>query len=409
LVLSGCRARSRAQRTSTHQPAASAHASDAAPRVSAARPAVSRTDAGARPVHPGTPVEIGAAARLAGVTDGVLIRTTADDLVRVALDHAKPGEQLNDEQATSAIPAPTTTRGSRAYWISHGRLVRRAFSPSATGIANAGPLEVIAKDAYDATRAAARTVDARRPRDLVAYIASPGNPQADRRARVWVEDGDPPDASRDVGRAFDLSDEGAGASSVALAGTSTHLWAVSLDARIAMSPVHARTIDFGDGRAMHFGTDVVVFVGEAEPAHTEIDLAVSAGEPLALLPLPRDAGGFGIAAIAFGREPRLDSPAVWTMFPNGLKPALIAVGRLCGAEWVAYPRPTEPAPKAPHTLVMAPIDGLALGEEVAVATAMRFTSLAFAPASPEAPAKHGAGWLAWSADGRSFACTLRCP
>jgi len=356
------------------------------------------------------PIDLGPAAQLAAGTDGVLIRTKTDHLVWTAfeLPKGRPPAEPIDAEAISTIPAPAITRGSRAYWVSHGRLVRRDFSRSAPGQAASGPLQVLTSDAYDATRVAARTITAGVSRDLVAYIARPLSSRGDRRARIWVENAaEPPDAGGG-GRSFDLSDEGSGASSVALAGSATRTWAVTFDARVAMSPVHVRTIDFVDGDTMRLGQDVVVFVGEAESSHTEIEVVISNEEPIALAALPRDAGSFGLALIAFGREPILDSPAAWTMYPNGIKPALVAVGHLCGGDWIAYARPTESTPGAPSILALAPLEGVALGAELTVAEAVRFTSLAFAPSPDEATAKRKAGWLAWSADGASRACALRC-
>jgi hypothetical protein len=414
--LSGCRRQVQAQRTDGGSTPARRAVSDASPSDAAlelTRPDahVRIADAGARRLRLDTPIDIGPAVRLTAISDGALIRTKADDLVWLAFERPKerPPTEAIDPEVISAIPAPAITRGSRAYWVSGGRLVRRCFSRTADGQANAGPLEVLANDAQDVTRVAARTVDGAPPRDLVSYIARPTTARGDRRARIWVENASEGDASGEAGRSFVLSDEGAGASSVALAGVGTRTWAVSLDARIAMSPLHARTIDLVDRNAMKFGEDVVVFVGEAEAAHTETDLAISDGEPVAFVPLPKDAGGFGLASVAFGREPRLDSQAVWTMYPNGLKLPLFAVGHLCGEQWVAYVRPTEATPKAPSILVVAPLDGFALGPEVAVVTAMRFTSLAFAPGDDGAPpSRRKAGWLAWSADGRTLACSMRC-
>jgi hypothetical protein len=415
LLLSGCRDRSRLRRAN-HNLAApepvmlDGAARDATLEVAPPEAPPRRSDAGTPRVRLDAPIDIGPSAQLAATSDGVLIRTKADDLVWSAFERRKdqPPPASIDAEATSTIPAPAIARESRAYWISHGRLVRRNFSRNASGQANAGPLEVLASDAYDATRVAVRTVDTGTARDLVAYIARPIRPRGDRHARLWVENTTEKDAGEAAGRSFDLSEEGSGASSVALAGIGTRTWAVSLDARVVMSPVHARAIDLIDGNAIRYGQDVVVFVGDAQAAHTDIGLVISGGEPVALFPLPKDVEGFGLARVAVGREPRLDSPAVWTMFPNGVDPALFAVRHLCGNEWVAYVRPTEATANAPSLLVLAPLDGVALGPEIPVATVMHFTSLAFAAGEDMPAAKRKAGWLAWSADGRSWACALRC-
>ena len=368
-------------------------------------------DAGAPPLRFDNLVDLGVAKSLVAIPTGVLLRTKIDELIFRPFERPKreTDAAVVDEEFLSVLPAPVIARGSRAYWISKGRLVRRTFREEAGKVLIA-PLEELMPDAYDATRAAVWTVNTLQARDLVAYIARPTVPHGDRQARLWVEGGE--EREWTGGQAYDLSDEAAGASSVALTGDDGRVWAVSLDARAAMCPVHVSAIELSDRGPPQMSTDVVVFVGEPQPSHTEIAATLVEDEPLALVPLPRYSGGFGLAVVSFGRDPTLDSPASWTPYPNGLDRALTIVFEACEHKWVAYVRPREVAPGADRVLVVAPLEnrGTSLGQETVVGEARRFLSLTFAAAEGvDHGRKPKAGWLAWSADGNAWARALRCP
>jgi hypothetical protein len=324
------------------------------------------------------PIEIGPAGATAAASGGAVYRTKDDDLLIAPLGRA--GKSPADlEGAAIAFDPPAITANGHAYFISRGRLVRRSLVPSV------GPLETLASDAHDGTLVAAHAAGAR---DVAAYISRPASAKADRRARLWVEG---------QARTYDLSEEGAGASSVALAGAGGRVWAVSLDERTAMSPLHARTVDVPDTGAPRIGPDVVVWVGPSCEAHTEIAMALPGGDPVVLAPLPKDMTSFGLAAIPIGREPHMDSVARYKPYPNGLDPAPVAAAQACGRGWVAYVRPKAAAVGSPSVLVVAPLEGGAVGDEITVAEASRITSGSFA-----------GGTVVWWADGRSWARASRC-
>jgi hypothetical protein len=340
--------------------------------------AAAPTDGGAsRSIRFEKPIEVGPAGATAAPSGGVVYRTKGDDLVMVPIGRAaKPPADL--ESAEIAFDPPAMT-ASRAYFISRGRLVSRSLAPAV------GPIETLASDALDGTYVAAASAGAR---DVVAYIARPAAAKADRRARLWVHG---------EARTYDLSEEGAGASGVALAGAAGRVWAVSFDERTAMSPLHVRTVDVPDSGPPRLGHDVVAWVGPACEVHTEIAMAAPGGDPVVLAPLPDGSAGFGLATIPIGREPHMDSVARYTRYPNGLDPAPVAAAELCGRAWVAYVRPKAAAPGSPNVLAVAPIEGGGLGDEIALAEAPRITSVSFA-----------GGTLVWWADGRSWARTARC-
>jgi hypothetical protein len=355
-------------------------------------------DAGAWGLRLGKMLELGRASSLTATARGIVFRTKTDELVALALEPGvAPPSSSAMSAPPSAAPAPAITRDARAYFISRGRLVRQSITWMGSKIAEPGgpaTLETLAADAVDGTYVAATVAgsDAAHLRDVVAYIARPSSPTGDRRARLWIE----------PGASFDLSSDGAGATSVGVVATGSRVSAGSIDARSAMSPVHARTIDLPDQGPPKFGPDVVVFVGPPPESHTEITLAAAGDGFLALIPFPRDTRSFGLAAIGIGSEPRMDAPVHWIDYPNGIDPAPVASARFCGRTWIAYARPAEATPHALGVLALAPVDGSAPAGEIPVTDGdgMFIVSLA-------ARADSGA-WLAWVANGKSWARDLRC-
>jgi len=327
------------------------------------------------------PIDVGPAGGTAAAPGVVVFRTKDDDLVLARLDRSgKVSADRNLEDLTLALGPPAVTPRSRAYWISNGRLLRRAFAPSV------GPLETLSSDAHDGTLVAAAT--AAGARDVAAYVARPVSAKADRRARLWVEG---------EARTRDLSEEGAGASGVALAGAGGRVWAATLDERTAMSPLHARTVDLESAGPPRLGADVVVWIGPSCEAHAEIAMALSGGEPVVLAPLPKDATTFGLFAIPIGREPHMDSAARFTTYPNGLDPAPVAAAEVCGKTYVAYVRPKAAAPGAVGVLAVAEVRDGAVGDETIAAEASRISAVSL-----------GGGTLVWWADGRTWARAARC-
>jgi len=130
---------------------------------------------------------------------------------------------------------------THAYWVSKGRVVRRALS--------GGDLEVLSSDARDGTRVAVAG-----PPDVVAYITQPVGKQ-DSLARLRLPDG----------RKLDLTPEGAAASSVSLTRAGEDIIVSYIDGRSGMTPVHARKLRTKSGA---LDPDVVVWVSGATQGMT---------------------------------------------------------------------------------------------------------------------------------------------
>ena len=332
-------------------------------------------DAGTAPISVGAASEIGPAGPVSAGPDGVVLLTKDD---RLLLSRATAGKfKPVDEPASglAALGRGPALSGSAAYWISRGRLVRSKFS--------GGPVETLAEGARDGSRVAAISL---RSTELVAYLTKPDS-EGTARAKLWLEGG----------RSLDLTPEGAGASSVALAETPDGALAVSIDGRSGMTPVHARRVRV-NGKDVTLAPDVVSWV--AGPAHTftEVFAGFDDNGGWAFLPVERDATHFGLASIELGKEPAMDASVEFLDYPNGLNLAPVAATTLCGRTFVAFVRPKQPEPGSPQELVLSEA---ATGARAGVADALGFASVSLSPAA-------GGGTIAYVADRKTFAHPLTC-
>ena len=349
------------------------------------------------------PVDLGPPGSVAAVANGALFRARGDELVALIASAStgqiarRVGKNETDaggeESLASRAPPPAPTRTGYAYWVTQGKLVRRAFAHST---APGAAVEALASDALDGTRVAAETVLVGGPggarRDVAVYIARPEKQNDERTARLWIE-GEGSSA---------LSSDGSGASNVALVPSRSGLVAIMLDARSAMSPVHARTILVREKGPAELGPDVVVFVGPSPEGRTELAATTGNDGPVAFLPFAPNTSSFGLASLSIGHEPHLDAKVQWRMYPNGLDPAPVAAAELCGRTWVAYVRPAEALPGSPHVLLLAPVVSGVFGPEISAAQGFDFATVSLAPRD------EGGAWLVWVGNGRSFMRAVRC-
>jgi hypothetical protein len=321
-----------------------------------------------------------------------IFRTKSDELTALPLD--PKSTDIHDEPAASTLssgPPPALTR-THAYWISQSRLVRRSL-PSGQGAPDR-KMEVLAQGALDGARVVAGllTPPGGAPREVSIYIAQAENEKDDRRARIWVEGA----------QAAPFSADGSGASSLALVVAGGAARGVSLDARSAMSPLHARSIEVGAQGAPRLGPDVVVFVGPSPEGQVEIAAAWGPDGLTVLAPFSRHTSSFGLASLFVGDEPHVDAPVHWSMYPNGIEPAPVAAAAFCGRTWAAFARPSGPSPGAIAELVLAPIDHGVFGPEIITGQGSDFTMVSLVPRD------EGGAWLAWIGNGRSWARGIRC-
>jgi hypothetical protein len=227
---------------------------------------------------------------------------------------------------------------------------------------------------------------------VVAYVTRPPAADEPARARLWVEGN----------RRFELTPDGAGASSVALTPQGDSAIALGLDGRSGMTPLHARRLRLLPNRKdVWLGPDQVAWVGGGAQSTTEIAAATRGDEVWAFLAIEQDATHFGLAQIRIGKEPRVDVPASFVPFANGINTSPVAGARICGRQAVVYARPSTAAPFAPQELILAELgpDGLSGGDVVVRAKAFADASLA---------SVEGGGLLAYTADRRTWAASIRC-
>jgi hypothetical protein len=328
--------------------------------------------------------DIGPAAPAAAFARGVVMITRSDELaisklVQPPSKSKKPTAGAIEETTHGPQEFWSVARGpavseTHAYWVSKGRVVRRALA--------GGELEVLTNDAREGTRVAV----AGSP-DVVAYITQPAGKQ-DSLARLRLPDG----------RKLDLTPEGAAASSVSLTRVGQDVVASYIDGRSGMTPVHARKLHSTAGT---LDPDVVVWVSGATQGMTEIVSVGSDSGSWLMLPVERDASHFGLATLALEKEPKMDPPLRWRTYENGLDRSPTAAATLCGAPTTVYVRPVDASPTANQELVLSTLtlDETASSEQLATARGFADVSLY--------PLPEGA-LLAYVADRRTWARLIRC-
>lgn len=344
-------------------------------------------------------VDLGRPAPASAMRFGVVLHTLDG-----ALSIARLGPLARSRTAVKtplARPVPpggefTYGRGSgffqdHVYWISHGSLVRRPISPRG----EVGPLEILARDAHDGTRVGVPLpTPGEKLSDIpatVAYIVRPEKEGAPLLAKIWIE-GAPSEV---------ITSESNSAHSVSLVHTNDGVLVISVQARMAMTPVHVRRLRFA-ARQPILGEDLVVWVGGGVQPLTEMTVLPGGPKDLwGFIPHERSIKEFGLAALGISMTPTMDTPTTWQLYPNGIDPAPVAAGHLCGEPVVLYAEPETSSPDSTQELVL---------RSVADATGERWAKIAHARAFYEVSLTdvEGGALLAWATDEDTEAATVRC-
>lgn len=121
-----------------------------------------------------------------------------------------------------------------------------------------------------------------------------------------------------------LSEEGSGATFVTLMARGNDALAMYIDSRVALTPMHARTLSVADGK-LKLGRDAVIFMGGGGDRRQTGAMAWSGkGPAYALIATTDHDNKFGMAAVPIGDEPKDDTPAVWSHYPKEITQAPIA-------------------------------------------------------------------------------------
>lgn len=283
-------------------------------------------------------------------------------------------------------------RGSRLQCATAGEV---AFCPDRTGAVHrsglSGEGDRIVASGRIGTRVAASLVGGAHP--AVAYLASRKTSEG-WVSEAWLEvDDDAP---------MRLSEDGSGATAVDLAARGATLLALTIDARAALTAMHARPVLYQNGARL--GEDAVVFVGGPGDRQTAGTLALPASPPSwALLPIARDVADFGLAIVRLDDPPHVDEPTVWSMYPNGLDPASVAVAARGAGAWVARVRPQAAEPGSARVLELGEVNpegAFTARDLIPTADLPGDVSLALGP--------RGDLWLAWVDGAGSWVERLAC-
>ena len=269
-----------------------------------------------------------------------------------------------------------------AYWVSEGKLVRAPLH-------GGGAPEVLARDARNYTRVATAVPNSSGPRG-VAYIATRADDPTQLLARLWIE-------GHGV---VDLSPEGSGASSVALAALKDGWLALTLEGRTGMTPLHARRIRFKQG-APRLAKDSVVWVGGSAQPLTEVSGLGAANGAWAFIAIERDVTHFGLATIEIGDSPLPEAPVIWRNYPNGMDPAPVATAIVCGKPTLLLVQPSGAQPHAPQEMRAAVVEGNKIDSSTVVARGRSFVDVSIAAVA-------GGALVSYVADQETWALTLRC-
>lgn len=340
-------------------------------------------------------VDIGPAAPVSACTRGAVFVTTSDELRLAKLGKLGRGDKPTH---TPVAPLPSSrddftlargpaVAGEDVYWISGRQLLHRSLQGAH------GSAQPLANDAVPGTRVAVPTAGGPQlptlPRAL-AYIARSAEGPPRRVAKLWIEGHAP----------LLLTPDGAAASSVGLVRDAQGLVAWSIEGRTGMTPVHSRAIRFGKA-GPELQEDRVVWVGGASQPFTElIPLGAKDQQQRVALPLERDVTRFGLLQLSLERE-QSQARSRWALYPNGLDPAPVAGGSLCGEQVVAVVMPQSAQGATPQRLEIISAEDNTTPALVA-SFAQRFFDVSLQSLGD-------AGALLVSvADRRTWAVTVRC-
>jgi hypothetical protein len=223
------------------------------------------------------------------------------------------------------------------------------YCPDATGAVHASKAgaegDAIVARSRAGTRVAAGLL-AGRP--VVAYLADRITSEGLVR-EAWVAiEGAPPTR---------VSEDGSGATFVDLAPRGDALVVLTIDARVAMTPAHARILTLDGANKLAVGKDAVIFVGGSAERQNAGTLATSSdGTTFALVAVAEVEPRFGMAAIKVDDPPVDDANVIWSFYPNGIDPAPIAATRGEAAMHVARVRPKTAEPAASHVLEIGELE-----------------------------------------------------
>lgn len=159
----------------------------------------------------------------------------------------------------------------------------------------------------------------------------------------------------DDGATVRISEDGAGATDLALAERNKEVIALSIDARRAMTPVHARSLTVSSSGKLGVGPDAVIYVGGGSEHQVLGALATNGKHLFALLPTSTD-DGFGLASVHIDSPPKIEEAHTFSVYPNGLDTAPVVATRSGVKMYVARVRLLTADPTASRVLELGRLD-----------------------------------------------------
>jgi hypothetical protein len=169
-------------------------------------------------------------------------------------------------------------------------------------------------------------------------------------------------AIKDTDAPVRISEQGSGATWLEMLPRAADIQVLYLDARSAMTPVHARVLSLA-ASSLSLQRDAVVFVGGPAERHASAALTwLPPDDFFGLIPLARDIASFGMMAVKIGFPATDDVPGTFSPYPNGLDPAPVVGASLPAARnedsrsFVLRVRPKSAEPDAVHILELGEQD-----------------------------------------------------
>lgn len=201
-----------------------------------------------------------------------------------------------------------------------------------------------------------------------------------------------------------ISESGSGATELVLAARGNEVVALLIDARRAMSPVHARILTLRENKLV-VGPDNVVYVGGGGDHQVHGALAVDAkGNTFGLMPISVEEG-FGLVSMRIDSPPEMDALSSVSLYPNGLDHSAIAATRGLEGMYAVRVRPAERDPASPRVLEIGKLEP----------ESGAFVSLGFIPTAGGVPYaaieadRFGAVWIAYTDGSGTWLERRACP
>ncbi len=244
------------------------------------------------------------------------------------------------------------------YYIRDGELRRRHFPISGA----TGPIEVLRRDAADGTRVSAPVEGSRSvanpgappsPKSMtlrpatIGYVRRAVGEKGEPQVAVWIDGHD----------SYVLTPDGAASRHISLANLSRGILSIAFQGRRGMTPVHARWLSFPKGHP-ELSDDVVLWVGGPSQRQTELVASLDRHDNLvALIPLERGISTFGLHALALAADASRVEQLYHYDYKNGVDPAPLASGTLCGEHVVVFARPQTSGPQSEQELALMTLAG----------------------------------------------------